>query len=599
MRLVSIALVVIVTACAHHGSGGGDASYGAIEVDPPQATLTVALGGTASQDYTVYGTVDGRRTDITSTCSLAIDPAFGTFTANTLMAAAHGGKTAVTATCGGQTGSAAVIVLLNGQVVLGSTTPPNAPGLFGGATTTTDPSHTPLFQYPLDGAVSPLNLPPIEVQWAASSDDLFHVVLSSSFQTIDIYTSDVQATLAAADWASVAGTAAGERLQFAIEGMVQAAPTMKYASAPIAITMSHDKIDNTAIYYWASSQGNLMTQNFGATNAPSVVKGSCTSCHSVSRTATRVGYSRCVNGNCNTLYAGFLKYDLTSSQWVEAVNADNMTIHGSYTTFSPVGNPFPSDAQALAIVSMADGTLALYDPDSGMPVTSNIAVANASGHSSLMADWSPDGSRVVFTQTPTAGQWIDLNGGSIMTMSYTYTGGMHVFGTPTRLVPNPIALAGGSYTNFFFPSFSPDGTLVVFDAARAGWRNFNNARTAGQRLMLADGAGAWAVDLTALDGGTGDFDTTWAHWAPAASSDYYWVVFSSERDYGHEVTQANTAAACVANGVKQCKQIWIGAISKSKLNGAQDPSAPPMWLPGQSTGADNISPYWSVPVGIQ
>jgi DNA-binding NtrC family response regulator len=37
-------------------------------------------------------------------------------------------------------------------------------------------------------------------------------------------------------------------------------------------------IDDTAIYYWASSNGNLMTQTFGQTNAPSVVHGDCTSC---------------------------------------------------------------------------------------------------------------------------------------------------------------------------------------------------------------------------------------------------------------------------------------------------------------------------------
>jgi hypothetical protein len=178
--------------------------------------------------------------------------------------------------------------------------------------------------------------------------------------------------------------------------------------------------------------------------------------------------------------------------------------------------------------------------------------------------------------------------------------GTHTFGTPKQLVPNPITLPNGTYENFFFPSYSPDDSLVVFDAARAAWRNFTNERTAGQRLMLADAHGAWYVDLTALDGGAmTDADITWAHWAPTDSSDYLWLVFSSEADYGHEVTEANTNAACVANGDKQCKQIWIGAIAKNKLTGTMDPSAPPMWLPGQSTQADNISPYWSLPAGIQ
>ncbi len=65
--------------------------------------------------------------------------------------------------------------------------------------------------------------------------------------------------------------------------------------------------------------------------------------------------------------------------------------------------------------------------------------------------------------------------------------------------------------------------------------------------------------------GEGDLDVTWPHWAPGATSDYLWVVFSSERPYGYKVTPENSNPACVANGVKQCKQLWIGAISKDKL----------------------------------
>ena len=56
-----------------------------------------------------------------------------------------------------------------------------------------------------------------------------------------------------------------------------------------------------------------------------------------------------------------------------------------------------------------------------------------------------------------------------------------------------------------------------------------------------------------------------------------------------------------ANGVRQCKQIWIGAISKERLasgGGLIDPSAPPMWLPGQNHRTNNISPYWTAGVPI-
>ena len=50
------------------------------------------------------------------------------------------------------------------------------------------------------------------------------------------------------------------------------------------------------------------------------------------------------------------KYDPAAQAWTETVNANAKAIPGSYTTFSPIGNPFPDDNQSLAIVSMSSGT---------------------------------------------------------------------------------------------------------------------------------------------------------------------------------------------------------------------------------------------------
>jgi hypothetical protein len=600
MRHAGLALLLLA-ACGNHHTGTGSAVYDSIEVDPPVATLAIPLNGTATQDYQIFG-IDGvHKVDITATCSLTVDPAFGAFTAATLTANARGGKTSVLATCDDLTGNAELDIDLIGSLVVGMNTPANAADIFNAATLGTDASRASPMQYPLDGAVSPRNIPPIEIQWGAAGNDLFHIAITSGFASVDVYTSDLQATLAAADWEQIAASAAGDSLQFSLEGLAQAAPQTKYAGGSASIGMSHDVIDRTAIYWWASSKGDIMSQTFGDTGAPSVVQGGCTSCHSVSRTATRIGYSRCVGtpADCGQLYAGFLRYDVPSGTWVESVDANNKTIHGSFTTFSPKGNPFPDDSQSVSIVSMVDGTLALYDPDSGMPVASNISVANVAGQSSLMADWSPDGTKVLYTHTPNANQWIDLSGGSIMAMDYAYTGGAHTFGTPQQLIPNPITLPNGTYNNFFFPSFSADGELVVFNAARKGWRDSSGAKQTGVRLMLAQSAGQWYTDLTAMNGGQVDNDITWAHWAPTESSDYYWIVFSSEQDYGHELTAANTNPSCKNVGVQQCKQIWIGAIARNKLTGTVDPSFAPMWVPGQDVQADNISPYWSVPAGLQ
>jgi hypothetical protein len=597
----------LAAGCGNHAGPAGP-TYDSIELFPATATLAVPLGGTAAQPYQVFGVAGAVKTDITATCALAIDPLFGTATGALVTVGPHGGKTTVTATCVDSTSTtpptatAQLAINLTGTIIAPGT-PPDAPALFGAATLTTDPTRTPALEYPLDRAVTPRNLPPIETQWTAAGNDLFHLTLVASFATVEVYTTDVQATLAGADWDQLTATASGATLAFKVEALLQAAPTTKYASPAIAIAVSRDTINKTAIYYWASSQGSIMNEAFGSATAPTVVKDSCTSCHSLSRSGTRLGYSRCVANDCGQIFVGFLKYDKTTASWQEQINADNKALSGSYTSFAPVGNPYPDDSQAVAIVTRNGGTMSLYDPDTLAEQPSNLPDVSTHGpgapRAALMPDWSPDGHTVAFVSSPHPGQWIDLSDGAIATMSYTYANNTHTFGEPDLLVSQPITLPTGTYTNFFFPSFSPDNKLLVFNAARAGWRNGADARAPGQRLMLADVASRAVVDLADLNG-PADADITWPHWAPGDSSDFYWVVFATERDYGHEITATKTAPKCIANGVRQCKQIWIGAISKAKLAAGLlvDPSAPPMWLPGQDPGADNISPFWTVPAVI-
>jgi len=596
--LVALFAVSVVGCASHHAGGGDGGVYSSIRIVPDTLQLSIALGTTKTQDYQVFGTDASGERDITASCALAVDSTFGAFTGATLTAQPHGGKTTINAACGTATGTAELRIDLTGDVI-DTGAPANSDQLFGAATLGTDAAHTPAIEYPIDQAVAPLNLPPIEAQWVTSGNDLFHLHLQSSFASIDAYTVNPQLTFAATDWSAIAGTAAGDTLTITVEGLVQASPTTKYASTPVAMHMSHDTIDTSAIYWWSSSAGSIMTQTFGKTTQPSPVIANCSGCHSLSRAGSRIGYSRCVAGACGPEYIGFMHYDDQAHQWNEVVNADNKAITGSYTTFAPVGNPFPDDTQAVALVTSMTGTLGLYDPDTGTPVASNLDTVALPGHSATMPDWSPDGTQVAFASSD-PNQSIDLSNSSIALMSYAYTGGQHTFGTPSVLVQQPLTVNGQSYTNLYFPSFSSDGQLIVFNAARSTWRNGTDAKAPGQRLMIVKPSGGAPIDLLALNGGAGDQDITWPHWAPGNTSDYYWIVFSSERDYGHEVTAATSVGtSCLQNGVKQCKQIWIGAISKAALMSGQiDPSAPPVWLPGQDTRNDNISPYWTIPAGI-
>ncbi len=584
-------------------SGDGAVTYANVTVDPPDVTLTVPVAGSVTQDYKAYADVGGQtHVDVTAQCTFQVaDGALGTFSAATFASAPRGGDTTVTATCGTANGSGNLHLVLKGWI-LANGTPQNAPTLFTNATLGTSATNTPALEYPLDKSVAPLNIPSIDSQWKTASNDIFHLSWTSKHIAIDLYTLAADAQFDDPTWANIAASASGDAITIAVEGLVQAQPATKYASAPITLNMSNDKIDNTAIYWWASSQGSLMTQTFGQTGAPAAVKNNCTSCHSVSRSGSRIGYSRCVASDCGQIYVGFMKYDTTNKVWTDTVNADDKALSGSYTTFSPIGYPYADDKQSVALVATSACHLTMVNPDNGAAVASNVDVVsthynNNPGRCGTMPDWAPDGKSVVFASTPNAGQWIDVSNSAIATMSYSFANSTHTFGEPTFIVPGPLTLASGTYNNFFFPSFTPDGAYIVFDAARAAWRNFTVAASPGERLVMTNPTGAWTRELANLND-TGDLDITWPHWAPTNSADYYWVVFSTERDYGHKLTKANTASACVANGVQQCKQIWIGAISKATLSAKSppdDPSFAPVWMPGQDIGADNISPYWTLP----
>lgn len=585
------------------GTGGGDGHYDAVTVEPKAVTLSVPLGGSATQSYQAFAIISGQKTDISDTCEWSVSQTFGSMSGATLTAADRGGVTQVTATCNSVTGSSDLTIDLTGTFIVGPSTPANAPEIFGAAQAGSDAARAPAILYPINGAVAPLNIPPIDVQWTAAQNDLFHVAFLSSHLAVNLYTTDLSGLLSEVDWGAVAGTAEGEDLTIQVEGLAQADPSMKFAGSGAKLTMSHDTIDKTALYYWASSQGSIMTQVFGTTTAPSAIKADCTSCHSVSRSGSRIGYSRCVGGDCNQLFAGFMRYSVQEAKWIDTVDANNKAISGSFTTFAPIGNPFKDDKQSVALLTQSPGQLVTVDPDTGAVLPSNAADVASHGpnapRAALMPDWSPDGASVVFASTPHPGQYIDLSDGAIAVMSYAYDGSQHVFGEPSLIVSQPVTLPSGVYNNFFFPSYSPDGQFIVFNAARSAWRNSADAAAPGQRLMLTNPKGSWVADLTAANG-EGDLDITWPHWAPGSTNDYLWIVFASQRPYGHKITPQNSAPSCIANGVKQCKQLWIAAIKRESLAGGEapqlDPSAAPVWLPGQDIGADNISPFWTVPV---
>ena len=366
-RLVALALLC---ACGHHHDGGdGDAglTFSAIHVKPDAATLVVPLGGTATQDYTVLGTDSTRRArhhgELHARRSTAT---FGTFANATLTAVAarrhdaghrdlrreHRERDAARSTSTGTRSSAPRADQLRSAV--------------RHRDARHDAANTPAIEYPIDQAVAPLNIPAIEIQYTTASNDLFHIHLASTYASLDVYTTDPQNTFSDADWIAIANTAVGDKLVITVEGLVQAAPATKYASTPVTFNLSHDTIDTSAIYWWASSQGSDHEPDVRPDHGADRREGQLQRlplavARRLAHRLQPVRRGRRADGE----YVGFMHYDDQAKTWNEVVNADNKAIPGTYTTFAPLGNPFPDDTQSVALVTSMSGTFSLYDPDTG------------------------------------------------------------------------------------------------------------------------------------------------------------------------------------------------------------------------------------------
>jgi hypothetical protein len=254
---------------------------------------------------------------------------------------------------------------------------------------------------------------------------------------------------------------------------------------------------------------------------------------------------------------------------------------------------------------------------------------------STMPDWSPDGKNVVFVVPKAYGSW-DTNsrtdddhvfGGSLYTMPYMGNG---QFGAATALLTS----AG---ENNYYPSYSPDGTLMVFDRAAhdtsvasltgctgTGLQmtcpndSFSNPNARLQLLKLA--VGAAPVDLVNANGSPAmsplPWSNSWPKWSPFLQSyqghQLLWIAFSSTRDYGLRVRnhqpgmfqcypadsyeQAGAAHHSTFSAQCQQPQIWMAAIDVTVANApqvAQDPSFRAFWLPFQDMTTHNHTPQWT------
>jgi hypothetical protein len=432
--------------------------------------------------------------------------------------------------------------------------------------------------YPYDLTVFPLGLSSPLVMWTApAANDVYRLRYSQTNYTYDSYfvaTAPARARIPQAAWDRITASNGGDKMKITLSRFSVSA-SAAFTSAKEEWTIAPSSLRG-AIYYWTTSQGGHLSRIRPGTGAqPEVLNnGKCMGCHAVSADGSTLVASvegQVTNDGSNDNRA-WVAFDLpqASIKRVSTYFAGNLAVtpNGKYTVFG---------TQALKIAETATGV---------RNTTSGLETMQGTYNGLMTPAFSPDGKKL--TAVAGNGSWYhNLTGGKLVVID---------FNEATVAFSNRKDLADASsfpanQRAIAYPSFSPDSQWVSFHVGDYATGCYvqgcdDNARQLGA-LWLQNVSGAAPVKLTKLTDTTSvtadqnvSYEPTFN---PVERGGYFWVVFTSSRDWGNKITGTPN------NGKKR---LWVAAIDKA--GGTVDPSHPPFFLEGQEENTTNMRGFWAL-----
>lgn len=535
-----------------------------IQITPKSADLLISdlSQPPSEQAFHAIGVFsDGARRDITQQLLWNVDNGVpggfltpGVFTTTN----AASGHIQVIAQADDVWATADVTVRIDATIVDGAF-PPSDPNLFDDTkpVVTGDPTRGPAIIYPSATTIFPQTLPDTVFQLARGAlndafrltfdTDLLHVVVltgtdrweSGSFQNV------------------LSQSNTGQQLTVSIDAASSAEPGAIYQGTPIKFSFSHDAPDGP-LYYWSAATSGIMRAAIGASSAGKLYPSgdACVGCHTVSRkgTAMAMGYGNEGVSALQTIDVPTLSSTISHTKLYEM----------GWTTYSPDGT---------MMVIANNGVLVLRDAISGAPLNSPTGkITLPTGKFATHPDWSPDGAYVAVAYTSTQPTNLDVKTASIARLPYDAA--TQTFGPPQVIVPTT-----GS-DNFYFPKYSPDGTVIAFVRATEP----SKGATSAELALVAAAGGVISPLVTAshlvASGTAAKTATQMPSWAPF-SGDYAWLSFASTRPYGVVLPSGGRS------------QIWVSAIDLASYQAGVDPSSAGFYLPAQDPTVVNNNPIWA------
>jgi hypothetical protein len=576
-----------------------------LNVSPAAATITIASETMpATQTFTALLDNSPLAVPLTWTLDTYAEgtiSSMGLYTTKGLV----GGTVTVTAAYGSLTASAKLTVNVDvSEVFLQSPVDPgpsvvNQTALQGTPLpdpgTSSIPANPTKFLYPYDQTVMPRGLAAPLLQFSPGTIppvDVLVRLTGPNFSwkgTGHVANSNVpQVTVPQNVWDGALLASGGQTLTI---GLTKAALGRAYGPATTHVVVAPASLIG-AVYYQTYDTPNdgLYSVFPGGTQPAKLILPGCLVCHSVSANGARLSV-----GEGSAVVA--------AQSGTYRVNGD-----GTVTQITQGPSGLGGDSRGLSMATWTpDGMYVLrsqmdfWGGPSQLawkvdPVNKALTPATVIGLgpsvSAYLPAISPDGLHYAFTNG--TGDPFGTTGRSISLMDLTVDQATNslTFSNRQLVVDNG---PGGSVTKYV--SFLPDGNHIVLEEGESFCAQYGEMcpsydRTCQPysfpgstgRLYLIDAANREQVELGLMNQGNAILDRqrNYEPFAlPVTAGGYFWVVFTSLRDYGNTYTGTNVR-----------KQLWVGAVSTNPSPGV-DPSHPPFYLPNQSA-TRNERGFWAL-----
>lgn len=447
--------------------------------------------------------------------------------------------------------------------------------------------------YPYNKTVFPRGLtgPTLQFGGAAIQQSWVHIETASKSLVYDGFfgaASPARIDLPAATWKTV--TLSGGKNEAVTIGVTKISGGQ--VTGPVKETWSFAQAALKGTVYY-NSYNSQLANGIGAVlklkpggNAQilSGGNGKCTVCHTVSADGSTMIAS-------NNTYSTGAKYDLKNNASMSGQRNDHVY---NFPAVYPDGSLALSTADDKIGGMWTGQTSHLYDVANGQQV----AAPGFDGTVKYAGTpvFSPDGTKIAFN-----------NQKSVATNAPSIANELTVmdFNVKTKTFSNLKMLASDVTTNLLgWPSFTPDAKFVVYDhhlGTQSGNGNGTNYGTWFQqrsKMDMADAATKTVYPLSMLGGHDGntlylpfgaddekrDYEP---NVLPLGAGGYFWVVFTSRRQYGNTINTVETGNY----GDTARKKLWVSAIDLNPQPGT-DPSHPAFYLPGQEVASGNMRAFW-------